>query len=331
MSSHFSDKLLAKAKAAPKKVVFPESDDERILRAAHRVRDMGIAYPVLIGNYGTIAALAGETGVPVESFAVVDHTDGQRGRQYVEMFLQNNQDFSAAALKRMLRNPLWFAAMMVALGEADCLAAGVRHTTGEVIMAGQTLIGLKEGTSTVSSVGVLDIPGFDGPEGQLLAIADCAVNPAPDSCELADIAITTADTLRNLLGWEPRVAMLSFSTKGSAEHENVEKVIKAVQIANERRPDLLIDGEFQLDAAVVPAVAAKKVRGGSAVAGRANIIIFPDLGAGNIGVKLVQVFAGATAAGPLLQGFRKPVTDFSRSAPVEEIVGAITIVVACAQ
>jgi phosphate acetyltransferase len=193
------------------------------------------------------------------------------------------------------------------------------------------LIGLKEGISTVSSMGLMMIPGYNGTEGNLLAIADCAVCPAPEPGELADIAISTADTVHSLLGWEPRVALLSFSTKGSASHENVDKVIKALELVHERQPGLLIDGELQLDSAIVPEVAARKVKGESPVAGKANILIFPDLNAGNIGVKLMQRFASAIAYGPMLQGFAKPVSDLSRGAPVEEIVGAITMLVARAQ
>lgn len=198
-------------------------------------------------------------------------------------------------------------------------------------MASEMIIGLQEGISTVSSTGILLIPGYEGPEGNLLGIADCAVCPAPDSKELADIAISTADTLHSLMGWEPRVALLSFSTKGSASHDRVATVLKALEMVRERRPDLLIDGELQLDSAIVPEVAAKKVRGDSPVAGRANILIFPDLNAGNIGVKLVQRFAKGVAYGPLLQGFAKPVSDLSRGAPVEEIVGAVTMVAVRAQ
>jgi phosphate acetyltransferase len=230
-----------------------------------------------------------------------------------------------------LRDPLHFASMMVKLDEADCMVAGLSHTTGEVIMASEMIIGLQEGISTVSSTGILSIPGYEGPEGSLLGIADCAVCPAPDSKELADIAISTADTLHRLLGWEPRVALLSFSTKGSATHERVDTVLKALELVRERRPDLLIDGELQLDSAIVPEVAVRKVKGGSPVAGKANILIFPDLDAGNIGVKLVQQFAKAVAYGPLLQGFARPVSDLSRGAPVEEIVGATTMVAVRAQ
>ena len=262
---------------------------------------------------------------------MVDHTDAGKVEQFASGYARINPDFSASAVKRMLKDPLYFAAMMVKLDEADCMVAGLSHTTGEVIMASEMIIGLQEGISTVSSTGILSIPGYEGPEGSLLGIADCAVCPAPDSKELADIAISTADTLHSLLGWEPRVALLSFSTKGSASHDRVDTVLKALEMVRERRPELLIDGELQLDSAIVPEVATRKVKGGSPVAGKANILIFPDLNSGNIGVKLVQRFAKAVAYGPLLQGFAKPVSDLSRGAPAEEIVGATTMVAVRAQ
>ncbi len=323
--------LQLKARANPQRVVFPEADEEKILRAARQVQDMGVAYPILIGEPKAVSVLAGSIGVSLEGITVADHTDTGKVEQFAIRYAKTNPDFPASAVKRMLKAPLNFAAMMVKLDEADCMVAGLSHTTGEVIMASEMIIGLKEGISTVSSMGIMSIPGYEGPEDNLLAIADCAVCPAPDSKELADIAISTADTVKSLLGWEPRVALLSFSTKGSASHERVDTVLKTLEIVRERRPDLLIDGELQLDSAIILEVAKRKVTGGSPVAGRANILIFPDLNSGNIGVKLVQCFARAVAYGPLLQGFAKPVSDLSRGAPVKEIVGAATMVAVCAQ
>jgi phosphate acetyltransferase len=325
------EQLKLKAKANPQRVVFPEANEEKILRAASQVRNMGIAYPILVGEQKAVSILSGSIGVSLDGITVADHTDARKVEQFANRYAQINPDLPASAVKRKLKDPLYFAVMMVKLGEADCMVAGLSHTTGEVIMASEMIIGLKEGISTVSSTGILSIPAYEGPEGSLLGIADCAVCPAPDSNELADIAISTADTLHRLLGWEPRVALLSFSTKGSATHERVDTVLKALEMVRERRPDLLIDGELQLDSAIVPEVAARKVKGESPVAGRANILIFPDLNSGNIGVKLVQQFARAVAYGPLLQGFAKPVSDLSRGAPVEEIIGATTMVAVCAQ
>ena len=331
MSASVMEQLRLKAKANPQRVVFPEATEEKILRAARLVQDMSIAYPILVGEPKTLSVLAASIGVSLESIKVVDHTDQEKVEHFVSGYSKINPDFPAAAVKRMLKDPLHFAAMMVKLDEADCMVAGLSHTTGEIIMASEMIIGLQEDISTISSMGIMSIPGYEGPEGSLLGIADCAVCPAPDSKELADIAISTADTVHRLLGWEPRVALLSFSTKGSASHERVDMVLKALEMVRERRPELLIDGELQLDSAIVPEVAARKVEGGSPVAGKANILIFPDLNAGNIGVKLVQQFAKAVAYGPLLQGFAKPVSDLSRGAPVEEIVGATTMVAVRAQ
>jgi phosphate acetyltransferase len=331
MRTDVMEQLQLKARTNLQRVVFPEASEEKILRAVRQVRDMGIANPILVGEPRAVSVLAGSIGISLDGITVVDPTDSGKVEQFAGGYAKINPDFPASAVKRMLKNPLYFAAMMVKLGEADCMVAGLSHTTGEVIMASEMIIGLQEGISTVSSTGILSIPGYDGPEGSLLGIADCAVCPAPDSKELADIAISTADTLNRLLGWEPRVALLSFSTKGSASHERVDTVLKALEMVRERRPELLIDGELQLDSAIVPEVAARKVKGESPVAGKANILIFPDLNAGNIGVKLVQRFAKAVAYGPLLQGFAKPVSDLSRGAPVEEIVGATTMVAVRAQ
>jgi phosphate acetyltransferase len=262
----------------------------------------------------------------------VNHIDEEKVEQYANEFVKIDPMFSVKSIKRKLKNPLNFAAMMVRFGEADAILAGLTNTTGDVIMSCQMIIGLAEGISTVSSMGIMSIPGYEGSEGNLLAIADCAVVPEPDDKELADIAISTAGTVKALLEWEPRIALLSFSTKGSTSHESVETILSALTMVRERRPDLLIDGELQLDSAIVPEVAAKKIKGEeSPVAGKANILVFPNLGAGNIGVKLVQQFGKAVAYGPLLQGFAKPVCDLSRSAPVDEIAGAMTMVAACAQ
>ncbi len=331
MSIDLMKDVQVRAKANPQRVVLPEAQEEKILRAALRVRETGVAVPILVGETGGVSAAAERIGASLEGISIVDHTDEEKSNRFAEEYAKVNPDMPTRAIKRMLRNPLNYAAMMVRFGEADCMVAGLSYTTGEVIMASEMIIGLAEGISTVSSMGILDVPGYQGPENNLLAIADCAVCAFPGPQELADIAISTADTVRKLLGWEPRVALLSFSTKGSASHERVDMVLEALEMVLGRRPDVLIDGELQLDAAIVPEVAVKKAPEGSPVAGRANVLIFPSLEAGNIGVKLVQQFAHAMAYGPLLQGFAKPVCDLSRGAPVEEIVGAITLTAVRAQ
>jgi phosphate acetyltransferase len=331
MTSNIMEQLQLKAKADPKRIVLPEAREEKILRAACVVRDMGIAIPILVGKPDDISELAARLAVSLDGIALVDNADEGKIDHLSEEYLKISQVLPLRTLRRMMKDPMKFAAVMVALNEADCMVAGLSHTTGEVIMASEMIIGLKEDISTVSSMGIMSIPGYEGPEGDLIAIADCAVCAAPGDQELADIAISTADTVRRLLGWEPRVALLSFSTKGSAAHERVDTVLRALEMVRQRRPDILIDGELQLDSAIVPEVAAKKVPGESPVAGRANVLIFPNLESGNIGVKLVQRFANGVAYGPLLQGFAKTVSDLSRGAPVDEIVGAITMAAVCAQ
>jgi phosphate acetyltransferase len=331
MSLDVKQYLQAKAKAHPKKVVFPETGEERILRAARQALDLGIAFPILVGKPEAIIALAASIGVSLEGIVLADNTDEALVDSYVARYVATNATLGPKTVKRMMRLPLNFAVLMEAIGEADCTVAGLVHTTTEVILAAQMIIGMQEGMETISSWGVWSIPGFEGADGELLVHADCAVVVDPTAAELADIAIASADTTAALLDLEPRVALLSFSTKGSGQHEKVDRVLEALEIVRKRRPDLKIDGELQVDAAILPDVAARKIKEPSEVAGRANILIFPDLNSGNIGVKLVQIFGKADAFGPLLQGFAKPITDLSRGASVTGIVGAITNVVVLAQ
>ncbi|MDO5139217.1 MAG: phosphate acyltransferase, partial [Oscillospiraceae bacterium] len=226
---------------------------------------------------------------------------------------------------RRMKDPLYYAMAMQKVGEVDVTFAGIDNTTGDVLLAGQMMIGMKPGISTISSIGAADIPGYEGSEGSLLAIGDSAVCTNPDPQQLADIAICACDTVKNLLDWEPRCAMISYSTDGSGDGELIDKVKEALRIANEQRPDLAIDGEFQLDAAIVPAIAEKKVKRESKVAGKANVLIWPDLNVGNTAVKLIQQFGHADAYGPMLQGFDSIICDCSRSAPVSELKGNIVI------
>lgn len=233
-----------------------------------------------------------------------------------------------SACRRILSQPLCFGAMMVRKGDAHGMVAGIAHPTDEVIMASELIIGLKQGIGLPSSFYLMDIPGFAGSQGNLLVFADPAINPDPGPEQLADIAVATAMSTRELLGWEPRVALLSFSTKSSANHPNVDKVARAVDLARKKAPGLLFDGEMQADAALVEAVARRKMMDTGAVEGRANILVFPNLDAANISSKLVQVLAGAKAYGPILQGFDRPVSDLSRGATVRDVAGAALLVAA---
>jgi phosphate acetyltransferase len=278
-----------------------------------------------VGDAAEIRNAASRFGVALDGFMLADTADETWLDRIIEKYVARKPVNSAKSMKRKSRDPLYAALMMEETGDLDCTFAGLSHTTGDVILAGQFTIGLAEGIDVISSFGIFDIPGFNGSEGSLLAFTDSAVCTDPTAEELASIAITTCCSVNQLLGWEPRCALLSFSTDGSGDHPLVDKVRGAVRIANEKRPDLAIDGEFQLDAAVSPAVAIKKVKRESRVAGKANIIVWPNLDTGNIGVKLVQQFAHANAYGPVLQGFAKIISDCSRGAPVSELVGNIAI------
>ncbi len=326
MSTSVMEKMFERARLNPRKLVLPETDDDRILQAARKAKDMGIIQPILIGNPEELNSRARGLGFDLDGIELVNHPDEDLYAEYAKAHMAISDEFSEKRLLRKMKDPMNFAMIMLKIGKADCMMAGINHSTGEVVLAGQTFIGPKEGIRTISSIGIMDIPGWQGSEGNLLGFADAAVNADPDAEELADIAMTTADSINRLLGWEPRVALLSFSTKGSAEHAQVDKVLEALRICRERRPDLKIDGELQLDSAIVPKVAERKVKEASDVAGKANVIIYPNLSAGNIGVKLVQIFGNANAYGPMLQGFAKSIGDFSRGAPVDEMVGNMAMV-----
>jgi phosphate acetyltransferase len=304
------------------RIVFPRGDDERIIKAATQARKEGLCYPILLGDIKEIQKRALLVNADLSGVELIDPQQSPKIYEYVSIYRDKIRKMPEKAVRRILMKPLYFAAMMVKQGDANAMIA---WNTANVIMASELIIGLKEGISTPSSFFIMEIPGWVRDEG-LLVFADCAFNPDPTPEQLADIAITTAESVKSLLGWQPRVAMLSFSTKGSGIHPHVEKVIKATEIAKKRAPALLIDGELQADAALIPEVAAKKIKEESPIAGKANILIFPDLDAGNIAYKLVQRLANANAYGPILQGFAKPVSDLSRGATVEDIIGTIAII-----
>ena len=324
--SDFIKNMTDKARLNPQRVAFPESDSVPILQCAARVVEEKIGTPILIGNPETIQALAKENGVNTEGFEYFDNTSDEAKAAFAAEYVEKVGSKEKIVLKK-LPNNIKAAMLLLKAGKTDCVAAGKECSTGDVIIETMSAVGMQEGVLAASSLGIAEIPGFEGPEGEMLAIADCAITAWPNAEELAGIAISSAETVTGLLGWEPRVAMLAFSTTGSAEHETIDVIREAVKIVHEKRPDIKCDGEFQLDSAIIPAVAEHKVKRPSDVAGKANILIFPNLHAGNIGVKLIQIFGHANAYGPVLQGFAMPVCDFSRSAPVEEMLGNVAMLI----
>lgn len=319
------DKVKAKAKANPVRVAFPEANDIKMLSAMKEISDGDYGTIVVVGNPEEIKDLCHQNDIDDSKWEYVNASnEGYREKVLNKYLKLPNLVYGEKSLRRRISDPLYLALMMEAIGEVDVTFGGFLNTSGDFILAAQTIVGLKDNLDIISSVGIAEIPGYtfaDG--GHLIAIGDCAVTTNPSASELASIAIATCDTIKAVTDWEPRCAMLSYSTLGSGQGELVDKVVQAVKIANERRPDLKIDGEFQLDSAIDPEVAKKKVKRESEVAGQANILIFPDLNAGNIGVKLIQQFGHADAYGPLLQGFRLICSDCSRGAPVSELVGNI--------
>lgn len=324
-------RIIEQAKRDPRRIALPEGEDERVLRAAEKLVEEGIARPVLVGDEGKLRSLAEEIGCSLEGVEIVDPSKFPRMDEYVARYVEGRPDASEKVARRLMRRPLYFAAMMVKAGDCDGMVGGVASITAAVIRAAGLVIGLREGFSIPSSFFIMHIEGCPYGENGSFIYADAGVNVDPSPQELAEIAIASAQSARELLGWEPRVAMLSFSTKGSAAHPLVDKVLEALKIAKEKAPDLMIDGEFQADAAIVPEIAKRKVKEESPVAGRANVLIFPDLNSGNIAYKLTQYLAGAEAYGPIFQGFSKPVNDLSRGASVQDIIGVVAVTVVQAQ
>jgi phosphate acetyltransferase len=312
------------------KVVFPEGENEKIILAASRIVEEQVARPILLGRQDIIRELAPRLGAELGDIPVVNIASSLKLDEYVGAY-GKERNLPVGAAKLILKNPVYFGAMMTRVGDADAMVAGIATPTEEVAMASELVIGIQKDISTPSSFFLMDIPGYQGEEGSLLIFADAALNANPNSEQLADIAISCARSARRYFGWEPRIAFLSFSTKGSAMHADVDKVVEAVGKVREREPQLLVEGELQADAAIVPEVARKKVGEGSVLNGRANILIFPDLDAGNIAYKLVQRLTKGGAYGPFLQGFARPVSDLSRGATVDDIVGATILVVIEAQ
>jgi phosphate acetyltransferase len=328
----FIDQVKAKARASLKTIVLPEGDEPRTVRAAAAIKAEGIARPVLLGAAEAICAVAEAQGADIAGIATIDPATSADAPRYAAMLheLRKAKGVTEEEAARLVADPMYFGIMMVKAGDADGLVSGAVHTTGDMLRPALQIIKTKPGCKVVSSSFLMGCPNRALGHNGLLVYSDCVVMPCPTAEELAHIAVSAAETARVLCGIdEPRVALLSFSTKGSAKHELVEKVRQATEIAHGLAPNLLLDGEMQFDAALIPEIGASKAPG-SAVAGHANVLVFPDLQAGNIGYKITQRIGGAEAFA-VLQGLAKPCNDLSRGCSAEDIVSTVALTAVQAQ
>jgi phosphate acetyltransferase len=320
MGSPFISDIRDKAAKKFLKVAFPDAEDVRTLKAALILREKHIAEPRLVGPSAAIQAIAKDNGLDIGGIPIVDPLTDPGRDELVSLLFEKRKakGWTLEQASEAAKSPLYYAGLLLATGKVGAVVGGNLSSTGDVIRAAIHTVGTAPGISTVSSYFIMVFPE------KLLCYADCAVVPNPTDAQLADIAITTAKNFQAVTGEEPRVAMLSFSTKGSAAHADVDKVVSATKIAKEKAPALLLDGEMQADAALVPSIGERKCKG-SPVAGKANVLIFPDLDAGNIGYKLTERLAGAEAVGPIVQGLNKPYCDLSRGCSADDMVNVAAI------
>lgn len=329
----FINGIKERAKQDIKTIVLPESEDERTLRAAAKILEEKTANLILIGEEATIKADAEKYGVNIDGATIINPETSDKLEEYVNTLYELRKAKGMtpeAAREALLKDHTTFGVMVLKTGGADGLVSGACHSTANTLRPALQILRTAPGAKLVSGFFIMDVPNCEFGYNGTFAFADCGLNQDPDSESLAAIANDTANTFRTLVGAEPKVAFLSHSTKGSAKHPLVDKVVNAVEIAHQQYPDLVCDGELQLDAAIVPSVAASKAPG-SPVAGQANVLIFPNLDGGNIGYKLVQRLAKAEAYGPMLQGIAKPVNDLSRGCSWEDIVGVVALTAVQAQ
>lgn len=321
------EQLVARAKANKQRIVLPEGTEERTLKAANQILTDGVADLVLLGNVDEIHSLAKEWGLGnIDRATIIDPATSPKKEEYAQLLceLRKKKGMTIEEARKKVLDPLYFGCMIIKNGEADGQLAGARNTTGNVLRPALQIIKTAPGITCVSGAMLLLTHAPECGDNGVLVMGDVAVTPVPDADQLAQIAVCTARTAKAVAGIEPRVAMLSFSTKGSAKHEVVDKVVEAFGIAKEMDPNLAIDGELQADAALVPSVGQSKAPG-SPIAGKANVLVVPSLEVGNIGYKLVQRLGHATAVGPILQGIARPVNDLSRGCSIDDVYKMIAI------
>lgn len=320
MSNQFINDVREKAKKVRAKVAFPDAEDKRTIEAAIFLRDNQMAIPSLVGNKIAISKLANELNLNIDNIEIDEPSESPFLNDFANMLFEKRKSKGMTQEEALntMKNPLYFAGYLLETKNVDVVVAGNVSSTGAVIKASIYSVGLKQGISLVSSFFVMTFPD------KLLCFGDCAVNPNPTAEQLCDIAISSARNFKSITGQEPKVAMLSFSTNGSAEHEMVEKVQIASKLLKEKAPDIESDGEMQLDAAIIPSIGQRKFPN-SKVAGNANVLIFPDLNSGNIGYKLTERLAKAEAVGPIVQGLSKPYCDLSRGCSTDDMINVAAI------
>ena len=329
---NFIEEIKEKARKDLKSIVLPETEDLRVLQAAERILKEGFSNVILVGNEENIKKLAEDNGLNIEGASIVEPAKSEKYEEYVNKFyeLRKNKGITLEQAKEMILDNVYFGMMMVKNEDADGLVSGAAHSTADTLRPALQILKTAPGTKLVSSFFLMIVPDCEYGENGTFVFSDCGLNQNPTSEELSEIAISSAKSFEQLVGKDSKVAMLSYSTYGSAKSELVDKVVEATKLVKEKAPELKVDGEMQLDAAIVEEIGQKKAPG-SEVAGHANTLIFPDLNAGNIGYKLVQRLAKAEAYGPLCQGIAKPVNDLSRGCSSDDIVGVVALTAVQAQ
>ena len=328
----FIDQIKQRAKKEIKTIVLPEATDVRILEAAKIVKDEGYAKVILVGQEEQVRQIAKEKGIDIGDTQIIDPEKSDKINEYANTLyeLRKNKGMTEDQAKQLVLDPVYYGMIMVKLGVADGLVSGAAHSTSDTLRPALQILRTAPGTKLVSAFFIMVVPNCEYGANGTFVFADCGLNEEPNPEALSEIAISSSKSFEQLVGEEAKVAMLSYSTYGSAHSASTEKVIEATKLVKEKVPNLLVDGEMQLDAAIIPEVAESKAKG-SPVGGKANVLVFPDLGAGNIGYKLVQRLAKAEAYGPLCQGIAKPVNDLSRGCSSQDVAGVVAITAVQAQ